>query len=73
VYPSVADGFAFREEEELYAFHPFCIFFEVGDDLTGSKVSENSSQRRRKGRSIRYRFEGLSAVDARRYVFTVIK
>ncbi|KAH9996215.1 hypothetical protein BJV77DRAFT_988112 [Russula vinacea] len=43
-----------KEEDELYAFHPHCIFCEVGDDLTGPKASENSSKRRRRGRSIRY-------------------
>ena len=45
--------FRFREEDELYVLHSFCTSVEVGDDLTGLKVSENSWKRRRRGRNIR--------------------
>lgn len=43
----------YREEEELYALDSFCTFIEVGDDLTGLKVSKSSLQMRRRGQSIR--------------------
>jgi hypothetical protein len=42
-----------REEEELYVLDSFCASVEVGDDLTGRKVSENLSKRRRRDRNIR--------------------
>ena len=54
MHPLTGAGALFhREEEELYVLHLFCTSVEVGDDLTGSKVSENSSKRRRRGRNIR--------------------
>jgi hypothetical protein len=49
----LVDLCAFREEEELYVLYSFCTSVEVSDDLTGPKVSENSSKRRRRGRNIR--------------------
>lgn len=49
----------------MYVLDSLCRFVEVGDDLTGPKVSENLWRRRRRGRNIRETDSELASVGVR--------